>query len=105
VLRYFSLLLTRGQGIGRGAPTYLSILELLIVLLMLCGLREGVRIEFWTRLMRGTTIGEIHDAYEARGLWSAIRGVCRLRWNRVGVATIETAVSMARGPMFSGRCL
>jgi hypothetical protein len=59
-------------------PTYLSILELLIVLLMLCGLREGVRIEFWTRLMRGTTIGNIHDAYEARGLWSAIRGVCRL---------------------------
>jgi hypothetical protein len=81
-------------------PTYLSILELLIIVLTLCALREGVRIEFWTRLMRGTTIGNIHDAYEDRGLWSAIKGMCRLEWNRVGIATIGTAVSMARGPMF-----
>lgn len=50
--------------------------------------------------MKGTTIGEIHDVHESRGLWNAIIGLCKLRVNKVGIATIGAALSMARGPMF-----
>jgi hypothetical protein len=69
-------------------------------LLTLCALGEGIRIEFWTRLIKGTTIGDVHDAYESRGLWEALGRLSRFRINRVGKATIGAAVSMARGPMF-----
>lgn len=69
-------------------------------LMTLGALGEGVAISSWTQLLRGTTIGEVHDVYCSRNLWSASRTLARLQVNKVGFANIVSAISLSRGPLF-----
>jgi hypothetical protein len=80
--------------------TYLAVLELLTALLTLGALAEGVVICFWTTLLHGATIGDIHDVYDSAALWPAVCMAMKLQFNRVGVATICAAMSLVRGPLF-----
>ncbi|KAH5324198.1 hypothetical protein HBI12_086820 [Parastagonospora nodorum] len=85
---------------GIQPPTYLSIMEILICLMTLGALGEGVAISFWTGLLRGTTIGKINDVYCLRTLWSASRALARLQLKKLGFATLVSAISLSRGPLF-----
>lgn len=80
--------------------TYLSIMEIFMCLMTLGALSQGLAISFWTGLVRGTTISEINDVYCSRTLWSASRALARLQLNKVGFATLVSAVSLSRGPLF-----
>jgi hypothetical protein len=81
-------------------PAYLSVLELLMAAFTLCALAEGVVLAYWRRLLHGAPVGDVYDAWEAMSLWPALKGLGKWQRNDVGVATIFSAVSLARGPFF-----
>lgn len=79
---------------------YVSVFEMLMNFLILFALVEGVVIRFWRQLLRGTTLDSLHDTYESVHLPSALRRMFRLNFNIVAVASLLTAISFARGPLF-----
>jgi hypothetical protein len=80
--------------------TYLSVLELFMVSFTLCALAEGVVVAYWRRLLHGAPVGDMCDAWEATSLWPALKGLGKWQRNDAGVATVFSAVSLARGPLF-----
>lgn len=75
--------------------TYLSIIEIFGTMLTLYALFQGVTIYFWTSLLRGTSISNLHDST------APVTSILNLRWRtKVFWATLFAIISLARGPLF-----
>jgi hypothetical protein len=72
---------------------YISALDVLTCGFTLYALHHGVATAFWVRLLAGTTIGDVYDSV------SPDAGMRQLRWSKAGVASLFTALSLARGPL------
>ncbi|KAF1849419.1 uncharacterized protein K460DRAFT_415794 [Cucurbitaria berberidis CBS 394.84] len=79
---------------------YVSIFEMIIILLNFCALAEGIVITFWHRLLQSTNLVDVHDMHDLSFLWPAIKRTSRLQFNAVATASILTAFSLSRGPFF-----
>jgi hypothetical protein len=72
---------------------YISALDTLTCTLTLYALYHGAAIAFWVRLLAGTTIGGVYDSV------SPGAGMRHLCWSKLGVASLFTVLSLARGPL------
>lgn len=75
--------------------TCLSIIEVFATLLTIYALFEGVTVYFWTNLIRGSTLAEVHDSA------APLASIRNLRLRRKSTwASLFAIVSLARGPLF-----
>ncbi|KAL6708582.1 hypothetical protein ACN47E_002563 [Coniothyrium glycines] len=79
---------------------YISVLELIITLFTAYALGEGLVISFWTQLLQGTSIANLHDSHASSSFFPAIRHTLRLQITKVGISTLLSTLSLARGPIF-----
>ncbi|KAF2643901.1 hypothetical protein P280DRAFT_546780 [Massarina eburnea CBS 473.64] len=79
---------------------YISICEMVMNFLAMFALLDGMVIRFWRQMLHGITLSAMHDTFESIHLWSAIKRVVTMRYNKVAVACVFVASSFIRGPLF-----